>query len=47
MLITNTEEIPGKKTVTFYGVVSGNTVRAKQVGRDLMAGIKNILDFWI
>lgn len=42
MLITNTEEIPGKKIVSFYGVVSGSTVRAKHVGRDLMASLKNI-----
>ncbi|MCK5915046.1 MAG: YbjQ family protein [Deltaproteobacteria bacterium] len=42
MLVTNTEEIPGKKIVSFYGVVSGSTVRAKHVGRDLMASLKNI-----
>jgi len=42
MLITNTEEIPGRKIVSFYGVVSGSTVRAKHVGKDMMAGIKNI-----
>lgn len=42
MLITNTEEIPGKKIVAFYGVVSGSTVRAKHVGKDLLAGLKNI-----
>ncbi|WP_022664265.1 YbjQ family protein [Desulfospira joergensenii] len=42
MLLTNTEEIPGKKITAFYGVVSGSTVRAKHVGKDLMAGIKNI-----
>lgn len=42
MLLTNTEEIPGKKIVTLYGVVSGSTVRAKHAGRDMMAGIKNI-----
>ncbi len=42
MLLTNTEEIPGKKIVAFYGVVSGSTVRAKHVGKDMMAGIKNI-----
>ncbi len=42
MFLTNTEEIPGKKITTFYGVVSGSTVRAKHAGRDLMAGIKNI-----
>ena len=42
MLLTNTEEIPGKKIVAFYGVVSGSTVRAKHVGKDMLAGIKNI-----
>ena len=42
MLITNTEEIPGKKIIAFHGVVSGSTVRAKHAGRDIMAGIKNI-----
>ncbi len=42
MYLTNTEEIPGKKVTSFYGVVSGSTVRAKHAGRDLMAGIKNI-----
>jgi uncharacterized protein YbjQ (UPF0145 family) len=42
MLLTNTEEVPGKKIVAFYGVVSGSTVRAKHVGRDMMAGLKNV-----
>ncbi len=43
MLITNIEEIPGKKLVAHYGLVTGSTVRAKHVGRDLMAGLKNII----
>lgn len=42
MLMTNTEEIPGRRTRAFHGVVSGSTVRAKHVGRDLMASLKNI-----
>jgi len=42
MLITNTEEVYGKKIVAFQGVVSGSTVRAKHVGRDFMASLKNI-----
>lgn len=42
MLLTNTEEIPGKKIVAFYGVVSGSTVRAKHAGRDIMASFKNV-----
>ncbi len=43
LIISNTEEIPGRRIVEFYGVVTGNTVRAKHVGRDLMAGLKNIV----
>ena len=43
MIISNTETIPGRKIVEFYGVVTGNTVRAKHIGRDIMAGLKNIV----
>lgn len=43
MVISNTESIPGREIVEFYGVVTGNTVRAKHVGRDIMAGLKNIV----
>lgn len=43
MILTNTEEIPGKRITQFYGVVSGSTVRAKHIGRDFMAGLKNIV----
>ncbi len=42
MHITNIETIPGKTIVTHHGVVSGSTVRAKHVGRDIMAGFKNV-----
>ena len=43
MEISNTENIPGRQIVEFYGVVSGNTVRAKHIGRDIMAGLKNVV----
>jgi uncharacterized protein YbjQ (UPF0145 family) len=43
MDISNTENIPGRQIVEFYGVVSGNTVRAKHIGRDIMAGLKNVV----
>ena len=43
ILISNTETVPGKTIVEFYGIVTGNTVRAKHVGRDIMAGLKNII----
>ena len=42
MIITNTETVPGRTINRFFGVVSGSTVRTKHIGRDLMAGIKNI-----
>ncbi|MFC1589433.1 YbjQ family protein [Pseudomonadota bacterium] len=42
MIITNMEIIPGKKITQHLGLVQGSTVRAKHVGRDLMAGLKNI-----
>lgn len=43
VLLTNIDHIPGKTIVEHYGLVAGNTVRAKHVGRDIMAGLKNIV----
>jgi uncharacterized protein YbjQ (UPF0145 family) len=43
LLLSNTETIPGKRITEFYGVVTGNTVRAKHIGRDIMAGLKNVI----
>ncbi|WP_298443365.1 YbjQ family protein [uncultured Ferrimonas sp.] len=43
VILTNIETIPGKTITTHLGLVQGNTVRAKHVGRDLMAGLKNIV----
>lgn len=42
MIVSNTETVPGRTISRFYGVVSGSTVRSKHVGKDLMAGLKNI-----
>lgn len=42
MEITNLEYIPNREIVEHFGVVSGSTVRAKHVGRDIMAGFKNV-----
>jgi len=42
MLITNIEYLPNKEIVEHFGVVSGSTVRAKHMGRDIMAGLKNV-----
>jgi len=43
MILSNTEEVPGRKVRELYGVVSGSTVRAKHIGRDFMAGLKNLV----
>jgi len=43
MLLTTLEYIPGKKIIKHLGLVQGSTVRSKHVGRDLMAGLKNIV----
>jgi uncharacterized protein YbjQ (UPF0145 family) len=43
LILTNTEEVPGRTIREFYGVVSGSTVRAKHVGKDLLAGLKNLV----
>ena len=43
MLMTNIETIPGKTITTCHGVVSGSSVRSKHVGRDIMAGLKNMV----
>jgi len=42
MLISNMEILPGKEVKTHLGLVQGSSVRAKHVGRDIMAGLKNI-----
>jgi uncharacterized protein YbjQ (UPF0145 family) len=42
MLLTNIEIIPGKRITKHLGLVQGSSVRAKHVGRDIMAGLKNI-----
>lgn len=43
MLCSNTEDIPGQQIVEFYGVVTGSTVRAKHIGRDIAASLKNFV----
>jgi len=43
MILTNLETVPGKKIVAHYGLVQGSSIRAKHVGRDIMAGLKNIV----
>ncbi len=43
MQLTNIETIPGKTIVEHYGLVQGSSIRAKHVGRDFAAGLKNLV----
>ena len=43
VIITTGNEIPGKKVSEIIGVVKGNTVRARNIGRDIGAGFKNLI----
>ena len=43
MIVVNTETIPGHEVVELKGLVQGNTIRAKHVGRDIGAGLKNLV----
>jgi len=43
MIITNVENVPGKVIIEHFGIVQGSTVRAKNVGRDIMASLKNLV----
>jgi uncharacterized protein YbjQ (UPF0145 family) len=43
MIITTTETIPGKQIVEILGISRGSTVRARNVGRDIFAGLKNLV----
>ena len=43
MIVVNTETIPGHNILEVRGLVQGNTIRAKHVGRDIAAGLKNLV----
>ncbi len=43
MIVTNIESVPGRNIVEHYGLVQGSTIRAKHLGRDIMASLKNIV----
>ncbi|KPK67078.1 MAG: hypothetical protein AMJ84_13965 [Acidithiobacillales bacterium SM23_46] len=43
ILLSNLEIVPGRKINKHLGLVQGSTVRAKHIGRDFMAGLKNVV----
>ena len=43
MIVTTTDSVPGREVAEILGIVKGNTIRARHLGRDLMASLKNIV----
>jgi uncharacterized protein YbjQ (UPF0145 family) len=43
MIITTSAQIEGKKAVKTIGLVKGSTIRARHVGRDIMAGLRSMV----
>jgi uncharacterized protein YbjQ (UPF0145 family) len=43
MIIVNTPNVPNKEITEVHGIARGSTVRARNVGRDIFAGLKNII----
>lgn len=43
MIVVNTEHVPGYEIVELKGLVQGNTIRAKHLGRDIGASLKNLV----
>lgn len=43
MLLSTTNNIEGKKIIKHLGLVRGNTIRARNIGRDILAGLRNLV----
>lgn len=43
MIVSNLEVLPGRRVAAHLGIVQGSTVRAKHVGKDILAGLRNIV----
>lgn len=43
MIIVNTDTVAGHRVTESLGLVRGNTIRAKHVGKDIMAGLRNLV----
>ena len=43
MIVSTTESIPGKEIKEILGIAKGNVVRAKHIGKDIVAGLKGIV----
>lgn len=43
MIISTVDKVPGKEITELIGIARGSTVRARNIGRDIFAGLKNIV----
>ena len=43
MIVVTTEQIEGKKIAETLGLVKGSTIRARHMGHDIMAGLRNVV----
>lgn len=43
MIVVNTETVPGHTITAVHGLVTGNTIRSIHLGKDIGAGLKNIV----
>ena len=43
MILTTTDQIAGKTVVKTLGMVKGNTIRARALGKDILAGLKQLV----
>lgn len=43
MIVSSTDNVPGREISEILGLVRGNTVRARNIGRDIFAGFKNLV----
>lgn len=43
MIYTNTPDVPGREITEILGIVTGNVVQSKHVGKDILAGLKSIV----
>ena len=43
MILSTTDQIEGKRIIKHIGLVRGNTIRARHIGKDIMAGLRNVV----
>ncbi len=43
MIVTSLDQVPGRTVTETIGIVKGSTVRAKHIGKDILAGLKQLV----